>query len=133
MMKSAVPLPGGDLEYAVLRSLWELGRASAREIYGRVGEPSDLVYTTITKVLDRLYAKGLVSRKQEDRRFVYEPKIPRHMVEAARAKLTLGKLIGPEPRPAMATLVEAVESIDPALLDDLSRAIAARRRLRRGS
>lgn len=32
-------LPGGDLEYAVLAKLWELGVASAGEIHAGVGEP----------------------------------------------------------------------------------------------
>jgi hypothetical protein len=31
------------------------------------------------------------------------------------------------PRPAVATLVEAMESLDPGLLDELERAVAARR------
>jgi hypothetical protein len=47
-------LPGGDLEYAVLAKLWEIGTASAREIHGHVGEPNGLVYSTTAKVLDRL-------------------------------------------------------------------------------
>jgi len=38
-----------------------------------------------------------------------------------------------EPRPALASLVDAVEEIDPELLDQLSRLIAARRRARNGS
>ena len=37
------------------------------------------------------------------------------------------------PLPAMATLVDAMESMDSALLDELAREVAARRRRRRGS
>jgi len=59
-MKMQFRLPGGDLEYAVLAKLWELGSASAREIHEQVGEPAKLVYTTTAKVLDRLHAKRLV-------------------------------------------------------------------------
>ncbi len=57
-------LPGGDLEYAVLAKLWELGSATAREIHTQVGEPAGLVYTTTTKVRDRLQAKRLVTRER---------------------------------------------------------------------
>jgi predicted transcriptional regulator len=32
-MKMQFRLPGGDLEYAVLAKLWELGSATAREIH----------------------------------------------------------------------------------------------------
>ena len=132
-MTRSVPWPGGELEYAVLAQLWELGFASARELHGRVGEPDGLVYTTTAKVLDRLHAKGLVTRERVGKAFVYRPAIPRDTVERARATAMLRRLLGPEPLPAIATLVAAVESVDPELLDELARAVAARRRSRRGS
>jgi predicted transcriptional regulator len=126
-------IPGGQLEQAVLVALWELGRASTREIHARVGEPNGLVYTTTAKVLDRLHAKGLVARERAGKAFVYQPKVKREIVERAHARHTLRRLLGLEPRPAIAALVDAVESLDPELLDDLARAVNARRRARRGS
>jgi hypothetical protein len=42
------------------------------------------------------------------------------------------RLIGHDPDPAIACLVEAIESLDPDLLDELARATAARRRVRGG-
>ena len=128
-----IPVPGGDLEHAVLLVLWELGTASAPDIHRRVGEPSGSVYTTTAKVLDRLHAKGLVSRQRVGKSFVYKPTLTRHVVERARVRLVLGRILRPDVGPAMATLVDAVESIDPDLLDELARQVAARRRSRRGS
>jgi BlaI family transcriptional regulator, penicillinase repressor len=125
-------LPGGELEYAVLVALWELGTASAREVHARVGDPAGLVYTTTAKVLDRLHAKRLVSRERAGKAFIYRPKVKREVLERARAMDLLGRLFGVTPQPAIATLVEAVESLDPELLDELGRAVAARRRSRRG-
>lgn len=116
----------------MLTALWELASASAREIHDRVGEPRDLVYTTTAKVLDRLYAKGLVSRKRSGKAFIYEPKVERQRVERERARAMLVHLLGQEPRPAIATLVEAVEAIDPRLIDDLARAVDAHRKRRHG-
>jgi predicted transcriptional regulator len=98
-----------------------------------VGEPNGLAYTTIATVLERLRLKGLLSRRRLRRAFRYRPKISRARVERARARLSLRALLGSDPVPAMATLVEAVESLDPALLDELSRLVAARRRTRDGS
>jgi predicted transcriptional regulator len=57
-----LPMPGGELEYAVLGVIWDFDALSAPEIYARLGEPKGFAYTTIAKVLDRLFAKGLVSR-----------------------------------------------------------------------
>jgi BlaI family penicillinase repressor len=132
-MKSQFRLPGGELEYAVLSKLWELGSATAREIHAQVGEPAGLVYTTTAKVLDRLHAKRLMTRERKGIAFIYRPRVARTVVDAARARVFLTRLLGPAPRAAMATLVEAAESLDPVLLDELAQAIAARRRSRHGT
>jgi BlaI family penicillinase repressor len=131
-MRSQLRLPGGDLEYAVLAKLWELGSASAREIYIQVGEPQGLVYTTTAKVLDRLHAKRLVDRERRGVAFIYRPRVARGLVDNARARELLARLFGPAPHAAAATLVDAVESLDPKLLDELAAAIAARRRSKHG-
>jgi BlaI family transcriptional regulator, penicillinase repressor len=128
-----IRLPGGELEYAILATLWDLGRASARDVHARAGEPAGLAYTTTATVLDRLHAKGLVAREKVARAFVYRPRAGRQLVEGARLKQTLNWLIGSRPRPAMASLVDAVESIRPGLVDDLAKEVAKRRRKHRAS
>ena len=125
------PLPGGKLEYAVLVALWERGSLSAPEIHERVGVPLDLVYTTTTKVLDRLLSKGLVERAPSGKTFRYVAVVERPATERARVARLLDAVLGSEPRPAIATLVDAVTSIDPDLLDELARVVEARRRSRR--
>jgi predicted transcriptional regulator len=130
-MSKSMPLPGGELETRTLDSLWELGKASAREVHARIGEPSGLAYTTIATVLDRLNAKGLVRREREGKAFVYYPKVRKDVLERARAKDVLTRLLGSDQKPAIAALVDAVESIDPELLDELARQVAVRRRTRR--
>jgi predicted transcriptional regulator len=131
MSRSGVPsLPGGKLEYAVLVALWEGGPLSAPELHERVGVPLDLVYTTTTKVLDRLLRKGLVVREPSGKTFRYAAAAERPATERARVRKLLDAVLGSAPRPAIATLVDAVTSIDPALLDELARVVEARRRSR---
>jgi predicted transcriptional regulator len=132
-MTRSLSLPGGDLEYAILTAVWDRGTISGREVHTRIGAPRGLVYTTVAKVLDRLRAKGLVTRRRVGRAFVYTASVPRERIEHARASETLRRLLGPEPEPAIATLVEAIETIDPELVDELSRQVSARRRSRHGS
>jgi predicted transcriptional regulator len=124
----APPLPGGKLEYAVLVALWEAGPLSAPEVHERVGVPLDLVYTTTAKVLDRLHRKGLVDRQPSGKTFRYAAAAERPATERARAQKLLDAILGDEPRPAIATLVDAVTSMDPELLDELARVVEARRR-----
>jgi BlaI family transcriptional regulator, penicillinase repressor len=130
MPKKSLQLPGGDLEYAVMFTVCELDSASARDVHMRVRESDGLAYTTIAKVLDRLHLKGLVARKRRGRAFVYRARVARQVIELNRARAILGKLLAYDLRPAMATLVEAMESLNPEVLDELERAVAARRETR---
>ena len=124
-------LPGGELEYAVVLAVLEMGPSTAKAIHDRIGIPAGLVYTTIAKVLDRLHAKQLVARTRVGRAFVYRPKIDRVQLERGRANAVVSTLLGGEPRPALAGLVDAVTRHDPALLDDLARMVAEKRRSRK--
>jgi predicted transcriptional regulator len=128
-----LPLPGGRLEQAVLDTVWELGEATARDVHERVGSPNELAYTTIAKVLDRLVTKTLCRRRRDGRTNVYIAAVPREHVERAQARMTVRRLLGEEPGPAIPALVDAVEAIDPDLLDELARVVAARRKARRES
>ncbi|MFP6560370.1 BlaI/MecI/CopY family transcriptional regulator [Paraburkholderia sp. B3] len=120
-------LPADDLEYAVLNVLWELGTASVRAVHERLGAPAGRVYTTTAKVVDRLREKGLITRERVAGGFVYTPAVGRVQVDRARARHLVSRLLGSAPHAAVATLVDAVDEIDPVLLDELERAIHAKR------
>ncbi len=125
-------MPGGDLEYTVLVALWDLGCATVREIHDRVSKANGLAYTTTGKVVDRLLAKRLISRHREGNAYVYGPAIRRSTVDRFRAKSAFDRLLATDPRPVLASLVDAIVTIDPELLDDLSEELK-KRRSRRGT
>ena len=124
-------LPGGKLEYAVLVAVWEGGALTGRELHDRVGAPLGLVYTTTARVLDRLHAKGLIQREKDGKIFRYRALAAREDVERARLARTLRSALTEGPRPALATLVEVIDEINPGLLDELTRTIRVLRRSRR--
>jgi predicted transcriptional regulator len=84
-------------------------------------------------VLDRLHAKGVVARELEGRSFIYRVSRGAAAIERAQTRTLVARVLGGDPEPAIARLVDAVESIDPSLLDRLAAEVAARRRVRRGS
>ena len=128
-------LPSDDLEYDILAKLWELGVGSVRELHEQLGERDGLVYTTTAKVVDRLREKGLIERKPRGRAFIYHPRVAREEVESARARKAVSRLFGaaPAPHAAVAALVDAVDAVDPKLLDELERIVIARRRSKDGT
>ncbi len=111
----------------MLTAVWELRGASAPQIHARVGESRGIVYTTTGKVLDRLHAKGLVHRVRRGKSFFYTPTHRRDVIETARFTSALRVLLGPEPKRAIATFVNALERIDRSLLDELARLVHERR------
>ena len=126
-------LPSDDLEYDILAKLWELGVGSVRELHEQLGQRDGLVYTTTAKVVDRLREKGLIDRQPRGRAFIYRPRVAREDVESARARKAVSRLFGIAPHAAVAALVEAVDAVDPKLLDELERIVVARRRSKDGA
>ena len=128
-------LPSDDLEYDILAKLWERGEGTVRELHDQLGELDGLVYTTTAKVVDRLREKGLIERQPRGRAFVYRPRVAREEVESARARKAVSRLFGatPAPHAAVAALVDAVDAVDPKLLDELERIVIARRRSKDGT
>jgi predicted transcriptional regulator len=126
-------LPSDDLEYDILAKLWELGVGSVRELHEHLGQRDGLVYTTTAKVVDRLREKGLIDRQPRGRAFIYRPRVAREDVESARARKAVSRLFGAAPHAAVAALVDAVDAVDPKLLDELERVVIARRRSKDGA
>ena len=67
----------GELEQAVLETLWDLDRpASGREVHERLSG-RDLAYTTVMTVLDRLVRKDVPTKERDGRAFRYAPRMAR--------------------------------------------------------
>lgn len=127
-------LPSDDLEYDALATLWDLGAASVRELHDRLGRKREgLSYATTAKVVERLREKGLIERHLSGYLFIYRPGVAREEVEGARARKAVSRLFGAAPHAAVAALVEAVDEVDPKLLDELERLVIARRRAKVGA
>lgn len=79
--KHAHPTPA---ELEVLNILWEQGPATVREVMGQM-PTKQRGYTTVMSLMQVMYEKKLLTRKQEGRAFCYAAKV-------AQEK-TLGKLV----------------------------------------
>ena len=119
----------GPLEITVMETLWRRGECNVRDVVDSLERP--LAYTTVMTTLDRLYKKGELKRRKENRAFYYEPVLSRTEWEQKRAgDIVAGFLAAREPSRDLlvSCLVEAVGQQDEALLDELERQIRLRRK-----
>jgi BlaI family penicillinase repressor len=62
------------LELSILKVLWEAGPRSVRDIQGILNESKPTGYTTVLKMLQIMYDKGLVERDESVRPQIYRAK-----------------------------------------------------------
>ena len=59
-------------EVEILTLLWERGPSTVREVHGRLEQEKPIGYTGVLKLLQNMFAKGLVSRREEQRAHIYD-------------------------------------------------------------
>ena len=114
--KKAAPL--GHLEECVMEILWSGGESNVRDVAEKLARP--LAYTTVMTTLDRLYKKGLLARRKEERAFLYAPRLSRLEWERKLVAGFSGELL-------ISCFLDNAGR-DPALLDELERKIRMKRK-----
>jgi predicted transcriptional regulator len=107
------PYDLGHLETKVMEIVWKRGESNVRDVVDRLTRP--LAYTTVMTTLDRLYKKGMLERRKEERAFLYLARLTRTEWELKRADTLIS------------CLVEAAGPQDAALLDNLENRIRLKR------
>ena len=69
MRNPLTPLGGTEME--VLREVWSLGRATARDVHDRVSARRKVAYTTVMTVIKNLADKGYLTFEQDGTAYVY--------------------------------------------------------------
>jgi len=117
----------GPLETELLEFLWaQVHAVTVRDV--QIALP-ELAYTTIMTTLDRLYRKGLLLRRKDDRAFAYQPRCTRDELLSELASRHLTDLLRASQQSTMllSRLVSAVGGTDAALLDELDALVRAER------
>ena len=123
----------GALERDVLSVLWTEGSLSVRDVQDRLSRR--IAYTTVMTTLDRLYKKGVLSRVQSGRAFVYSAAVSREDLQGAIASRVLTTLLqarGADAVPVLSNLVDTVGEHDAELLHMLEEMVKEKRRQLKG-
>jgi predicted transcriptional regulator len=118
----------GTLERDVMELVWTRGEISVRDACAQFS--SAVAYTTVMTTMDRLFKKGLLTRRLAGRAFMYRAAATRDALEGAIASELVHSLLQREgePLPVLSSLVDAVSDHDRALLEELERLIREKRR-----
>src|SRR5947209_5951972 len=74
-MKKTKPPKPTDAELAVLRVLWQRGPSTVREVWEQIAPTQRTGYTTVLKIMQIMFEKGLLLRDESERSHVYSASI----------------------------------------------------------
>lgn len=103
----------GALEREVMAILWTEGNLAVRDVQARLRRPA--AYTTVMTTLDRLFKKGVLSRGQSGRAFLYSATVSREALQASIASRVIAGLLqgrGGAAVPVLSNLVDTVGAQD---------------------
>ncbi|MCZ7665035.1 MAG: BlaI/MecI/CopY family transcriptional regulator [Thermoleophilia bacterium] len=122
----------GDLEADIMECMWSLGSASVREVHECLATERDIAYTTVMTVMSRLADKGMLSRRQDGRAYIYAPVQSRDDFCTGVVTTVMRGLFGSVRAPVLAHFVENLSEDDQTELDALA-AMIEQKRKERGS
>jgi predicted transcriptional regulator len=117
----------GELETAVMELLWRTPGQTVNEVEERLRHKREIAHTTVLTTLDRMHAKGYLTREKQGKAFVYAPHYTREEFERGVAEEVLGALLGQFNEPALSAFVDLVGE-DSDALDHLEEMIREKRR-----
>ena len=120
----------GELQYAIMRVLWEEGEASVAQVWEGLPDPHQRALTTIATMLSKMEKKGVVEHRAEGRQFIYvpsvsEPDVHRTMVADLTDRLFQGDVT------ALVAHLLSEQEIDRTELDQLQKLIRTRKQQRK--
>jgi predicted transcriptional regulator len=120
---SEAELVPSERELEILKTLWELGSGSVREVHERMCPAGELAFNTVQTLLRIMEDKGLVTHRADGRTFVYSPTHSRERVTSR----FLNKVFDGALDQLVLSVLRAKDA-SPKELKDLERLIAKARR-----
>jgi predicted transcriptional regulator len=112
-----------DLQFAIMRILWDRAEATVLEVQTRLRPERDLAQTTIATLLSRLEKRGVVEHRLEGRQFVYRPLVTEQEVRRSMVSELTALLFDGNSAALMSHLLHS-RDMEPGDLDRVKRMIA---------
>jgi BlaI family penicillinase repressor len=95
-----------DQELEIMKVVWDLERATVRDVYERLLERRKIAYTTVMTMMKILETKGHLKKVQEDRAYVYRPSQPKQKVIGGMVREFINRVFNGSAEPLLVHLVE---------------------------
>ena len=105
-----------DAELAILRTLWQRGPSTVRQVLESLNQDRETGYTTVLKLLQIMTEKGLVERDETERTHVYQARLSQEQTQQQLVGDLLDKAFGG----SASQLVLQALATKPASADELA-------------
>jgi BlaI family penicillinase repressor len=116
----------GEIEQAVLESLWQLGPSTAEDCREALTQTHPMKDSTVRTILRRLEEKGFLTHEVQGRTYVYRTAEARQSVAARAAKQLADRFCGGSVEQLLVGMVDN-DVLDAEELERLARRIAQRK------
>ncbi len=116
-----------ESELEILQVLWQLGKATVRQVNDELRKMKDVGYTTTLKLLQIMNEKNIVSRTEEGRYHLYKAAIGEEQTQ----QLLLGRFVDAAFRGSASKLVMQTlgnQEVSKDELDEIKKLIAEKER-----
>ena len=96
-----------DSELLILGVLWDRGPSTVRQVHEGLPKRGTIGYTTVLKLLQIMYEKGLVERDESRRAHVYRARVARETTQRGLVEELLQKGFGDSRDELMLRLLES--------------------------
>src|SRR4051812_29730298 len=94
-----------DLQFAILRGLWDRGSASVPDLHKALEPRLGLATSTIATVVSRLERRGVLSRERVGRQFIYKAAVAEGEIRRSMLARVVEVLFADDPGQLLAHLV----------------------------
>ena len=91
-MPDARDLPPSEFE--IMRVVWDMGRATVREVHDELTKERKLAYTSVASLMNRLRDKGYLAVEGGETAYVYHPLISREQVLLSKVDDLVTRVLG---------------------------------------
>ncbi|MBS1875192.1 MAG: BlaI/MecI/CopY family transcriptional regulator [Acidobacteria bacterium] len=94
-----------EQELEIMKIVWELERATVRDVYETILKQRRIAYTTVMTMMKILEGKGYLKKTQEDRAYLYRPAEPKQNVIRGMVAEFINRVFNGSAEPLLVHLV----------------------------